>query len=151
MKAFDVMTWGAISIRADESILRAAQLMLEYKISGLPVIAASGHLVGIVTEAGLLNRSSRNDLANGRSVKEIMTPNPNSINGDAPLKDIVGLARKHRIKHLPVVDDEHVVGMVSRADILQAFVNFARAAKPQPEEAVYAATVRDDLSLQPGA
>ena len=75
----------------------------------------------------------------------------NSINGDAPLKDIVGLVRKHRIKHLPVVDDEHVVGMVSRADILQAFVNFARAAKPQPEEAVYAATVRDDLSLQPGA
>ena len=50
MKAFDVMTWGAISVRADEPVLRAAQLMLEHRLSGLPVLNLQGNLVGIVTK-----------------------------------------------------------------------------------------------------
>lgn len=56
MKAHDVMTWGIISIEASASVVRAAQIMLENKISGLPVVDASGNLVGIVTEGDFLRR-----------------------------------------------------------------------------------------------
>ena len=51
MKAHDVMTWGAISIEADAPAMQAAQLMLQNKISGLPVVDAQG---GVLTDAGAL-------------------------------------------------------------------------------------------------
>ena len=147
MKAFDIMTWGAISVRADEPILRAAQLMLEHRLSGLPVLDLRGNLVGIVTEADLLSRSSGTDLA-GRSVEGIMTRSPYCIAGDTPLKEILELMAKHRIKRLPVVDDRHVIGIVGRAEIVRALVNFARQTKAQPEEALRTKTARDDVLIQ---
>src|SRR5215470_11372704 len=48
MKARDVMTWGAIAVKPDESVARAVQLMLQNKISGLPVVDGSGHLEDVV-------------------------------------------------------------------------------------------------------
>jgi len=147
MKAFDVMTWGAISVRADEPILRAAQLMLEQKLIGLPVLDLQGNLVGIVTEGDLLSRSSGIGLA-GRSVAGIMTRSPYCVTGETPLKDILELMAKHRIKRLPVVDDRHVIGMVGRAELVRALVNFARQEKLQPEEALHTKTARDDILIQ---
>jgi CBS domain-containing protein len=57
MKARDVMTWGFVSVEADASVERAARLMLQNKISGLPVVVAKGTLVGIVTEGDFLRRA----------------------------------------------------------------------------------------------
>jgi CBS-domain-containing membrane protein len=57
MKAYDVMTWGVISVEASAPVMRAAQIMLENKISGLPVVDSSGNLIGIVTEGDFLRRS----------------------------------------------------------------------------------------------
>jgi CBS domain-containing protein len=96
MKAHDVMTWGVISIEADAPVLQAVQLMLQNKISGLPVVDAKGNLVGIVTEGDFLRRSELGTQrhrprwlefligsgrfaaeyvrASGRKVGEIMTP-----------------------------------------------------------------------------
>jgi CBS domain len=57
MKAADVMTLGAVTIRSDATVSEAARLMLQYGISGLPVVDAGGHLVGIVTEGDFLRRT----------------------------------------------------------------------------------------------
>jgi CBS domain-containing protein len=57
MKARDVMTWGVISVEPDASVERAAQLMLQNRISGLPVVDAQGALIGMVTEGDFLRRS----------------------------------------------------------------------------------------------
>jgi CBS domain-containing protein len=56
MQAADIMTFGAASIRPDAPIEQAARLMLQHRISGLPVIDNNGALVGIVTEGDLLRR-----------------------------------------------------------------------------------------------
>ena len=56
MKAADVMTLGAVTIRCDALVREAAQLMLQYGISGLPVVDATDHLMGIITEGDFLRR-----------------------------------------------------------------------------------------------
>src|SRR5262249_35811283 len=56
MKARDVMTWGKISVDPDTTIMRAASLMLQHRISGLPVVDGRGQVVGIVTEGDFLRR-----------------------------------------------------------------------------------------------
>ena len=57
MQAKEVMTTTVISVFANETVLKAAQLMLENRISGLPVVDTTGKLVGVVTEGDFLRRS----------------------------------------------------------------------------------------------
>jgi CBS domain-containing protein len=146
------MTWGVISVEVDAPVMRAVQLMLENRISGLPVVDAKGTLVGIVTEGDFLRRielgthrrrsrwlefligpgrlATEYVSASGRKVNEIMTPDPYTITEDAPLEQIVQLMEKHRIKRVPVVDDGKLIGLVSRANLLHALASLAREAKP---------------------
>jgi CBS domain-containing protein len=56
MKARDVMTSGVISVETRASVIQAAQVMLQNKISGLLVVDESGHLVGVVSESDFLHR-----------------------------------------------------------------------------------------------
>ena len=101
MKATDVMTSHVVSVAPDDSVLKCVRLMLEYRISGLPVIDAKGNLAGIVTEGDFLRRAEagterkrprwleffvgRGRLADeyvhshGRKVSEVMTPDPVTI------------------------------------------------------------------------
>jgi len=153
MKAADVMTRNVISVKPDDSVQSAAQLMLQHKISGLPVVDGQRHVVGIVTEGDFLRRRELGTqrrrprwleflvgpgrLANeyvhacGRKVGEVMTPNPHTITLDTDLDEAVRLMERHRIKRLPVVDEGKLVGIVSRANLLHALASLEREAKPQ--------------------
>jgi CBS domain-containing protein len=152
MKAHDVMTWGVISVEADTPVVRAAQIMLQNKVSGLPVVDAAGNLVGIVTEGDFLRRGELGTQrrrprwlefligpgqlateyvrACGRKVREIMTPSPCTVAQETSLEDIVNLMEKHRIKRLPVVSEGKPIGVVSRANLLHALASLASEAKP---------------------
>ena len=152
MKARDVMTQRVISIESSATILQGARLMLQNRISGLPVVDASGNLVGIVTEGDFLRRSEiaterkrprwlqfllgSGHLAeefvqsHGRKIDEVMTRDPYSIVEDTPLEEVVKLMEKHRVKRLPVVRGRQLVGIVSRANLLHALVSFSRNLKP---------------------
>lgn len=148
MKAQDIMTRNVISVEVEEPVLRAARLMLQNRISGLPVVDATGSLVGMVTEGDFLRRGEIGTqrhrprwlefligpgrLANeyvracGRKVGEIMTPDPYTITEDASLEAVVELMERHRIKRLPVVRDGRMVGIVSRANLMHALAAVAR-------------------------
>lgn len=148
MQVRDVMTRSVISVKAEESILQAAQLMLQNRISGLPVVDANGALVGVVTEGDFLRRgelgTSRRRpkwleflvgpgrLANeyvhqsGRKVAEVMTPDPVTVGEDDPLETVVQLMEHRRIKRLPVVRDGRMVGIISRANLMHALASLAR-------------------------
>jgi CBS domain-containing protein len=150
MKVQDVMTRKVISVKADDPVLLAARLMLQNRISGLPVLDETGNLVGMVTEGDFLRRGEIGTqrhrpkwlefligpgrLANeyvracGRKVGEVMTPEPYTITEDATLETVVELMEKHRIKRLPVVRDGRVVGIISRANLLHALAGLARQA-----------------------
>ena len=147
MKARDVMTQRVISIEADAPIMRAIRLMLQNRISGLPVVGPKGELVGMVTEGDFLRRSEigtqhrRNRWlefllgpgrladeyvhASGRKVDEVMTGEPVTITEDTPLDEVVRLMERHRIKRLPVVRQDRLVGILTRANIMHALVSLA--------------------------
>ncbi len=148
MNASDVMTRNVISVAPDATVADAVELMLERGISGLFVVDASGTLAGIVTEGDLLRRdelgterrkswwlrliaspgrqASDFTRAHGRKVADVMTRDVVSVAANAPLEDIVALMEQHRIKRVPVLEGDHVAGVVSRADLLRALSVAAR-------------------------
>jgi len=155
MKARDVMTWGVISVEADASVERAARLMLQNRVSGLPVVDSQGAMVGMVTEADFLRRSEIGTKrrrprwlefligpgrlateyvhAAGRQVSEIMTPDPYTVTPETSLEQIVDVMERRRIKRLPVVEDGKLIGIVSRANLMHALASVAREVKSPAE------------------
>ncbi len=162
MQVRDVMTRNVITVKPEESILVAARQMLQHRVSGLPVVDATGALVGIVTEGDFLRRGEIGTArrrpkwlefvigpgrladeyvrSSGRKVAEVMTPDPSTIDEDAPLESVVELMERRRIKRLPVVRNGRLVGIVSRANLMHALASLAGTA-PQP--AIGDATIRE--------
>jgi CBS domain-containing protein len=152
MQVKDVMTRNVISVQSDDQVLKAARLMLQNRISGLPVIDKDGELVGIVTEGDFLRRSEIGTQrrrskwlefivcpgklaedyvhASGRKVEEIMTPDPCVVGEDDPLEKVVELMERRRVKRLPVVRAGRMVGIVSRANLMHALASLARDVAP---------------------
>jgi CBS domain-containing protein len=147
MQASDVMTYNVVSVEPDASIVVAARLMLQKHLSGLPVVDSAGKLVGIITEGDFLRRAETGTerhrprwlefllgpgtLANeyvresGRNVNEIMTREVYTVSETTPLPDVVKLMEQHRIKRVPVVRGETVVGMITRANLMRALIHLS--------------------------
>jgi CBS domain-containing protein len=140
MTVRDFMTRRVIAVAPDTAIVDAAKLMLEHKISGLPVADAAGRVVGIVSEHDLLRETDdgrhgphwlqlmieREELADetarfhDRKVREVMTPNPITVAAVSPLGEACRLIEQHGIKRLPVVENGRLVGIIARADLVRA-------------------------------
>ncbi|HWA19906.1 MAG TPA: CBS domain-containing protein [Devosia sp.] len=141
MKVSDVMTRNLVTVMPGHSIRHAARIMLEHRISGLPVVDA-GELVGMLTEGDLLRRvefgaprprttgwSGANspegvarDFVKSHSWKvgDVMSRSPATTSEEASLADVASIMAARAIKRLPVMRDGRLVGLVSRADLLQA-------------------------------
>ena len=148
MRVKDVMTVNVICIEADEPVLKAARLMLQNRISGLPIVDNDGELVGIVTEGDFLRRSELGTQrqrpkwleliigpgrlaqeythSSGRKVEDIMTPDPRTIGEDETLEAVVDKMERHCVKRLPVVRGGRVVGIISRANLMHALASVTR-------------------------
>jgi CBS domain-containing protein len=148
MRAHQIMTRRVISVTPDTSIVEAANIMLQRHVSGLTVVDNAGKLVGIVSEGDFIRRSeigtgrkrrgllrfifgsgkSASDFVqeHGRKVSEVMTTSPVTITEDTALAEIVDLMERNNVKRLPVVRGDELVGIVSRANLLQAVASLAR-------------------------
>jgi CBS domain-containing protein len=153
MKVRDVMTRNVISISAGESVLNAAQIMLQNKISGLPVIDSEGKLIGMVTEGDFLRRgelgtqrrrpkwlefllgpgqlaSEYVHTASSR-VEDVMTEKPATVTEDDSLETVVELMERRHIKRLPVMRNGRMVGIISRANLLHGLASLSRVTQPE--------------------
>ena len=147
MRAHQIMTRPVVTITPDATILEAANTMLQHHVSGLPVVDAAGKLVGIVSEGDFIRRSeigtqrkrsrwlrfllgpadaTQYVREHGRKVSEVMTREPLTIAEDATLEEIVSSMETNGIKRLPVMRGDKLVGIVSRANLLQAVASLAR-------------------------
>jgi len=149
MKTKDVMTAGVVTIAEDAPINEAIRLMLQRKISGLPVVDAAGTLVGMVTEGDFLRRSelgterhaprwieflagpgklAENYVhASGRKVRDVMTDKVYSVDEETPLSEVVEIMERRRVKRLPVLRGAKLVGIVTRANLLHALAGLQQA------------------------
>lgn len=145
MRAKDVMSDDIAFINVKESVFDAAELLLGAGVSAAPVVDDRGAIVGIVSEADLVHRveidtttkkswlarlmdsdasSARNFVAaQTRRVADIMTREVVTAEEDTPLRDLVELMERHRIKRIPIVRGAVVVGIVSRSDLLRALLS----------------------------
>ena len=115
----NVMTTAIASIRPDQTIDDAFELLLRHAVSGLPVVDEYGNLVGVITERDLMGLLSEPDTAIDQVV-HYATGHPLSVKPLTPLLDAVDLMLAHPYRRLPVVDDDgKLVGVVSRRDLIR--------------------------------
>ena len=151
MQASDIMSTPVISVAPDTPVKDIAVLLFEKRISGVPVLE-EGRLVGLVSEGDLLRRheigtdqAERSGSwwlrmfggertpaeyvkAHGRRAQDVMTREVVTILPDTPLAEIATLLESRGIKRVPVMRDEQVVGIVSRANLVQALAGMHPAA-----------------------
>jgi CBS-domain-containing membrane protein len=148
MKATDVMVSNVITVDVNATVGDTAAILLNNHISGAPVVDEKGGLVGIVSEGDLMRRpeigtarrrswwlelistkwASANEYikSHSRKVADVMTRNVITAKPDTPLGDIAALLERNRIKRVPIVEGSKLVGLVSRANILQALASAAK-------------------------
>ncbi|MBI3435584.1 MAG: CBS domain-containing protein [Proteobacteria bacterium] len=145
MKASDVMVANVITISPDASVPQVAELLLTNRISAVPVVDAKGAMVGIVSEGDLIRRADagtghsrswwlrlvmgREALAleyikeHSRKVADVMTRRVITATPDMSVGEVATLLERNAIKRVPIVQDGHIVGIVSRANLLQALAS----------------------------
>ena len=116
MIARDIMTSNVYTIRPEASAQDAAQLLSQKRISGLPVVNPDGRIIGIVTEADIISKVNREGLL----VADIMSHEVIAVEEETSVSEIASLLANRRIKRVPVVEKGMLVGIVSRADIVNA-------------------------------
>lgn len=165
-----IMTSPAITVTASCSVAEAAKLMLDNRISGLPVVDAKGALVGIVSEGDFLRRSELNTerkrswllewltssgkiaaeyvRTHGRRVEEVMTTQVSTIAPTASISDAVRLMERQDIKRLPVIANGMLVGIVARSDLLRALSQALPADSTSAGDAQIQAAIDAELAKQ---
>jgi len=112
VKAREIMTTNVVSVEQDSTIEDAARLLARHHISGLPVVNTAGALVGLVTEHDLIAKR-------GRTVGDIMSRSVISVSADTDVDQVAHLLTDQRIRRVPVMDGEKLVGILSRSDLVR--------------------------------
>ena len=173
MKASDVMSSNVITVDPDSCVQDVADTLLQNRISAVPVVDKNGTLLGIVSEGDLMRRpeagtekqpspwleflSSKQALADdfvrthSRKVTDVMSKDVITASPDTPVGEIARLLEKNRIKRVPIMDGKKVVGIVSRANLLQALASLknGKAPKTAPADASIRQQMLAELEKQP--
>ena len=145
MKARDVMAFPIITVKPSSSIEEVAKTFVQHRISGAPVVDDAGKLVGVISEGDLLFRSEigtgrphpywyleyagKEHLAaeyvkaRARKTADVMTRKVVTASPDTSLNDIAALLENNSIKRVPIIENGELVGIVSRANLIQALTS----------------------------
>jgi CBS-domain-containing membrane protein len=155
MRASDIMVTNVVTVGPDACVQDVADLLLRNRISAVPVVSGNGEILGIVSEGDLLNRpesqtthrkswwldalASKQTLAaeyiksHSRQVTDVMTRDVITASPETSVAEIAALLEKNGIKRVPIVKNGKIVGVVSRANLLQGLAtakNKAPLAQP---------------------
>lgn len=149
MKAREIMTKEIIAVQPGATVQEIARLLVDHKISGVPVVDAAGGLVGIVSEGDLLHKEVAPRLPDvinilgaiiyyhgverynedfkkmmASTARELMTEHVVAVGPETDVSEVGNLMISHNIKRVPVVNKErHLLGMISRADIIKTLLD----------------------------
>jgi CBS domain-containing protein len=148
LKVKDIMTKEITTVTPDTEIAKAAKILLEKRINGLPVVDDTGALLGIICQSDLiaqqkniplpslftllegfmpLNSMKRIDKEvqkiSAMTVDQAMTPNPVTVDPETDIGDVAGLMVDNKYHTLPVVDKGKLVGVVGKEDVLKTVIS----------------------------
>jgi CBS domain-containing protein len=154
MNANDVMVTNVIAVGPNASVQEVADILLTNRISAAPVVDDHGELIGIISEGDLIRRAelgterrrswwleifaseSKEALAieyvksHASKVGDVMTREVITTTPGTPLRDVAALLEKNRIKRVPIVERGKMVGIVSRANLVQALATLRKEIEP---------------------
>ena len=148
MQAADIMVLNVITIGPQASVNELAEILLSNRISAVPVVGEHGEIIGIVSESDLMRRAETgterrrswwfklllgNQMlaaeyvkSHARRVADVMTREVITANPYMPLRDVAALLEKNKIRRVPIVSEGRLVGVVSRANLVQALASARR-------------------------
>ena len=153
MKVRELMTKDVISVRPDASLREAAALLVEHRVSGLPVVISGGEVVGVLSEADIVAKAGGGTTHGGllswlfdpelgpqkvaaRTAGEAMSSPPLTISPSRPVHEAARKLVSEGVNRLPVIEDGKLVGILTRADIVRAFSR---------DDSELAVEIRDDI------
>lgn len=147
MLAKNVMTKDVITVKPEEKVEKVAKILVDNKISGIPVVDDHNHVIGIVTEKDLMIKAGElkvpfyvtlfdsiiflenpirfnNDIKRytASQVKDVMTEKVISVEEDTPIQEVVAIMQRRKINRVPVVRHGKIIGIITRNDILKSLV-----------------------------
>jgi CBS domain-containing protein len=176
MNASDVMTRNVVTVAPDATVEQVVAIMLQHRISGVPVMNAAGVVVGMVTEGDLLRRvetgterhrphwleiligpgklATEYVSTHTRKVRDVMTAEVVGVEETAMLGDVVELMERHRIKRVPVFRAGKLAGIISRANLLQGLASatgVAAKSTASDDDAALRQQILAEIDKQPWA
>lgn len=162
MRVSDVMTTRVISVAGATDVREVARIMLSNRISGVPVVDDAGQVVGMLSEGDLMRRAETGTLesppsgqapsaaaraeqfvkSHGLHARDVMTRPVISLAEDALLEEVASLFEHHHIKRAPVLRGGRLVGIVSRANLLQGLVARRRGDPVEDDRVIRAAILK---------
>ncbi len=146
MNVSDIMTKKPTAVQLDTTLHDALEIMERLGCHHLPVLGTNGHLIGILSDRDcrtalnsphiMRERWQDEELATHLPVRAMMTPAPIVIAPEAAAEEAAQMMLKNKISCLPVMRDETLVGIVTRSDILLAFMNLTQRLSRFPEDRV---------------
>lgn len=152
MKAKHVMASPVLTGTAKMTVREVAKILVENRISALPIVSADGDIIGIVSEGDLIRReeigtqrqrswwlslftssvqlAEEYARAHSRKVEDLMTRDVISAGPETPLSEIAQLLERHRIKRVPILDQKKLVGIVTRSNLVQAIATAPQSGYP---------------------
>ncbi len=143
-RARDIMTTDVVTVQPDTRVSEVARLMSEHAISGLPVVDEDDRVLGVITEADMMVRNSRFKMPTfivfldsfisletpahfrkrlehmlGNTASEIMSKPAVTIGPGATIEELSSLMIERKMNPIPVVENDHLVGIISRSDIIR--------------------------------
>jgi len=145
MLAMDIMTRDVVTVSPETDVHEVARLMLDRRVSAVPVVEEDGRLMGIVSEGDLMRRAEAQTerhaswwlglfadsqeaarayvKSHGRHARDVMTRKVLTVAEDTPITEIAAILEANHIKRVPVMANDKLVGIVSRANLLQALAS----------------------------
>ena len=124
LTARDVMTPDPITVHTETPIAAAIRLLIEHRISGLPVVDPQQRVVGMITEKDML-RVLYEESGTLNTVSDLMSTRLRMFQADDPLEQVVDCLMANHFRRVPVIDGERLVGLISRADLMETILDEA--------------------------
>ncbi len=148
MLAREIMTTDVITVKKDDTVEQVIKLLMEHNVSGLPVIDDEKHVVGIISEGDLIYRSKKLQIPSyftildsyiflestksiqeqirkmvGYRVEDVMTEKVIVADVEENIEEIATLMAAKKVNRVPIVENDKLVGIISRRDIIRAYAN----------------------------